>query len=246
MTTTQIVGEILLKYADCFDVSMVYIFGRNDVTILTTYIDRALSARTADRPEFQRIIQDSEKKLFDVVLVYKLDRFSRDRYDSAHYKRILKKNGIRVLSAKENISEGPEGIILESMLEGYAEYYSAELSKKIHRGQKENALKGKNNGGGVPMGYLLDRETQKLVIDPETTPIVLEVFTRYADGYTIRSIVEDFNKLVLTYNFRGCTQTIGLSDIEDAFGSDLTAYLQTESRRTFCTAADAFGPGIYG
>ena len=167
---------------------------RNDITILTTYIDRALSARTADRPEFQRMIQDSEKKLFDVVLVYKLDRFSRDRYDSAHYKRILKKNGVRVLSAKENISEGPEGIILESMLEGYAEYYSAELSEKIHRGQKENALKGKNNGGGIPMGYLLDRETQKLVIDPETAPIVLEVFTRYADGYTIRSIVEDFNK----------------------------------------------------
>ena len=98
---------------------------RNDITILSSYIDRALSARTADRPEFQRMIADSEKGLFDVVLVWKLDRFSRDRYDSAHYKHILKKNGVRVISARENISEGPEGIILESMLEGYAEYYSA-------------------------------------------------------------------------------------------------------------------------
>ena len=98
---------------------------RNGITILTTYIDRALSARTADRPDFQRMIQDSEKKLFDVVLIYKLDRFSRDRYDSAHYKRILKKNGVKVISVKENISDGPEGIILESMLEGMAEYYSA-------------------------------------------------------------------------------------------------------------------------
>ena len=106
---------------------------RNDITILSSYIDRALSARTADRPEFQRMIADSEKGLFDVMLVWKLDRFSRDRYDSAHYKHILKKNGVRVISARENISEGPEGIILESMLEGYAEYYSAELSEKINR-----------------------------------------------------------------------------------------------------------------
>ena len=89
---------------------------RNDITILSSYIDRALSARTADRPEFQRMIADSEKGLFDVVLVWKLDRFSRDRYDSAHYKHILKKNGVRVISARENISEGPEGIILESVL----------------------------------------------------------------------------------------------------------------------------------
>ena len=51
-------------------------------------------------------------KLFDVVLIWKLDRFSRDRYDSAHYKRILKKNGVKVVSVKENISDGPEGIIL--------------------------------------------------------------------------------------------------------------------------------------
>ena len=126
---------------------------RNDITILSSYIDRALSARTADRPEFQRMIADSEKGLFDVVLVWKLDRFSRDRYDSAHYKHILKKNGVRVISARENISEGPEGIILESMLEGYAEYYSAELSEKIQRGQKENALKCRSNGGNVPLGY---------------------------------------------------------------------------------------------
>ena len=89
------------------------------------------------------MIKDSAKELFEIVLVWKLDRFSRDRYDSAHYKHILKKNGVKVVSAKEHISEGPEGIILEAMLEGYAEFYSAELSEKIHRGQKENALKGK-------------------------------------------------------------------------------------------------------
>ena len=139
------------------------------------------------------MIKDSAKELFEIVLVWKLDRFSRDRYDSAHYKHILKKNGVKVVSAKEHISEGPEGIILEAMLEGYAEFYSAELSEKIHRGQKENALKGKNNGGGVPLGYLLDKKAQKLVIDPVTAPLVVEIFEKYADGKTVRSIVEDFN-----------------------------------------------------
>lgn len=167
---------------------------RNGITILRSYIDRALSARTADRPEFQNMIKDSEQKLFDVVLIWKLDRFSRDRYDSAHYKRILKKNGVKVVSVKENISDGPEGIILESMLEGYAEYYSAELSEKIHRGQKENALKGRNNGGGIPLGYLLDKKEQKLVLDPVTAPLVREIFQRYADGEIVRTIVEDFNR----------------------------------------------------
>lgn len=101
---------------------------RNNMTIVGTYIDRALSAKTADRPEFQRMIKDSAKELFEIVLVWKLDRFSRDRYDSAHYKHILKKNGVKVISAKEHISEGPEGIILEAMLEGYV---SDCISKRI-------------------------------------------------------------------------------------------------------------------
>ena len=165
----------------------------NGITIVGTYIDRALSAKTDNRPEFQRMIKDSAKNLFDVTIVWKLDRFARNRYDSAHYKAILRKNGVKVISAKENISEGPEGIILESMLEGMAEYYSAELSEKIHRGQKENALKGKNNGGAIPLGYMLG-DDQKLAIDPLAAPIVQEAFTRYAEGETVKAIVESFNE----------------------------------------------------
>ena len=165
---------------------------RNNITLLGTYIDRALSARTADRPEFQRMITDSEKELFDVVLVWKLDRFSRDRYDSAHYKRILKKHGVKVISVKENISDGPEGIILESMLEGYAEYYSAELSQKIHRGQHENALKCKSNGGNIPLGYYVNPETRALDIDPLTAPLVTELFEKYDKVVRISDIQKSF------------------------------------------------------
>ena len=106
---------------------------KNGITILKHYIDRAYSAKTDNRPEFQRMINDSRQRLFDIVLVWKLDRFSRDRYGSATYKHILKKNGIRVVSATENISDSPEDILLESLLEGLSECYSAELSVKIQR-----------------------------------------------------------------------------------------------------------------
>ncbi len=166
---------------------------RNGITILSTYIDRALSAKTDNRPDFQRMIKDSAKGLFDIALVWKLDRFARNRYDSAHYKSILKKNGVKVVSAKEAIAEDSTGILLESLLEGYAEFYSVDLSEKIHRGQKDNALKGLNNGGGIPLGYLLGKN-QRLEIDPLTAPVVIEIFTRYSEGETVRAIVESLNK----------------------------------------------------
>jgi DNA invertase Pin-like site-specific DNA recombinase len=165
---------------------------RNGFTIISTYIDRALSAKTDDRPDFQKMISDSAKKQFEIVLVWKLDRFSRNRFDAATYRAILKRNGVRVVSAKENISEGPEGIILEAMLDGMAEYYSAELSVKVKRGQKENALKGKANGGMLPFGYKVNSE-RYYEIDPLTAPIVLEMFERYADGQTVAEISEALN-----------------------------------------------------
>ena len=129
---------------------------KNGITILKHYVDRAYSATTDNRPEFQNMIRDSAKKIFDLVIVWKLDRFARNRYDSAKYKSVLKKNGVKVISATEVISEGAEGIILESVLEGYAEYFSADLSEKVVRGMTENVLKCKFNGGTLPIGYVID------------------------------------------------------------------------------------------
>ena len=166
---------------------------RQGITLLNTYIDRALSAKTDHRPDFQRMIQDSAKGLFDVVLVWKLDRFARNRYDSAHYKAILKKNGVKVVSAKEPIAEDSTGILLESLLEGYAEFYSADLSEKVIRGMTDNALKCKYNGGSLPIGYTVD-ENQFFQIDPVTGPAVLEAFTRYANGATIKEITDLLNE----------------------------------------------------
>lgn len=164
----------------------------NDIQIVDSYIDRALSARTDNRPAFQQMIKDSTKNNFEVVIVWKLDRFARNRYDSANYKAKLRKNGVKVISATETISNGAEGILLESMLEGYAEYYSAELSEKVKRGLTENALKCKFNGGMLPIGYMVD-ENQYIQIDPTIAPVVLDAFQHYADGATMKGIVNEMN-----------------------------------------------------
>ena len=121
-----------------------------------------------------------------------IDRFARNRYDSAHYKATLRKNGVKVVSATEAIAEDSTGILLESLLEGYAEFYIAELSEKVIRGRTENALKCKFNGGGLPIGYVVDSE-KYLQIDPLTAPIVVEAFQRYDKGATIKQLVDFLN-----------------------------------------------------
>lgn len=166
---------------------------RHDIRIVEVYADRATSASKdiEKRVQFLKMIKDSEKHTFDAVIVYKLDRFSRSRYDSANYKYRLKKNGVQVISATENISDDPEGIILESVLEGMAEFYSAELSQKINRGLRESAYKHNSIGGSIPLGY--KSVGKKLVVDEETAPIVREAFEMYAEGHTVAHICRTFN-----------------------------------------------------
>ena len=88
---------------------------KNGFTVVKHYIDRAVSAKTDNRPQFQQMIKDSECGIFDVIIVWKLDRFARNRYDSARYKTQLKRNGVKLVSATEVISAGPEGIMILSI-----------------------------------------------------------------------------------------------------------------------------------
>lgn len=178
---------------------------REEISIFDTC---ALSAKTDNRPQFQKMIKDSAKQKFDVVIVSKLDRFARNRFDSAHYKNVLKKNNVRVISATENISEGSEGILLESVLEGMAEYYSAELAEKVGRGMTENALKCKFNGGAVPIGYVIN-DQQFFEVDAVKAPYVVQAFEAYANGKTIKEIVEMLNAKGLTTS-RGAKITINI------------------------------------
>lgn len=165
----------------------------NRYRIAAIYVDRATTARkdVEKRIHFQEMIRDSEKKSWEHVIVWKLDRFARNRTDSALFKFRLRKNGVRVISATEAISEKPEGIILEAVLEGMAEFYSADLSQKITRGMRESALKCHSVGGHVPLGYKI--EDHKLVVDPNTAHIVQEAFQLYANGETVAEICRMFN-----------------------------------------------------
>ena len=183
---------------------------KNGITVVGTYIDRAYSAKTDDRPDFQRMIKDSAKKIFDVVLVWKLDRFARNRFDAVNYKYQLEKNGVHLVSAMEPISQGPEGIMVESMLIGMAEYYSAELALKVARGERENALQCKYNGGVVPLGFTIGKEDRLYHIDPETAPIVQEIFNRYADG-------EPAEKIAASLNERGLRTRTGKPFVKNSF-----------------------------
>lgn len=136
----------------------------NNISIVKIYVDEAKTATTDNRPGFLRMINDSKKGLFDVILVHKLDRFARNRYDSAFYKRELKLAGVKLISITEKLDDSPESVILESLLEGMAEYYSKNLAREAMKGLKENARNCKHNGGVPPLGLDVDPETKQYKI----------------------------------------------------------------------------------
>lgn len=162
------------------------------ITIVAEYADRGISGTTDDRPEFQRMIRDSAKGKFNFVVVWKVDRFARDRYDSAMYKYRLKKHGVKVLYAKETIPEGPEGILLESLLEGSAEYYSANLAQNIKRGMLANARECKITNGSIPLGYRKGAD-MRYEIDPVEADVVRKIFRWYTDGISTVNICAMLN-----------------------------------------------------
>ena len=143
--------------------------------VVAQYIDRAMSARSDKRPEFQRMIADSSKHLFQAIIVHKLDRFSRDRFDHAVYRRELKKHGVQLLSVLENLDNSPESIILESMLEGFSEYYSANLARETRKGLREVALQAKYTGGNVLFGYRVGKD-KRYEIEPLEAAVVRKIF----------------------------------------------------------------------
>ena len=174
--------------------------------VIGEYIDRAASGTNADnREKFQKMIEDSKGKLFQYVIVYQLDRFARDRYDSAIYKHALKKNGVKVLSAKENISDDNISVVIESMLEGMAEYYSKELATKVLRGMKLTAQKGYSTGSQIPLGYkTIPVEVgmnpngtpvfkHKFQVDDKAATVVKDIFEFYAQGKTVTEICSILN-----------------------------------------------------
>ena len=177
---------------------------KNGIEIVATYIDKAMTGTNDNRADFQRMMKDSDQKTWDVILVYKLDRFSRNKYEMAIHRKHLKDNGIKLVSVMENIPDSPEGILLESLLEGMNQYYSEELSQKTKRGLNESRLKGNFCGGKINYGWSLVPiyaeengkkvfVANKVILNEDEAPIVREIFTEYANGKSVCKIVKELN-----------------------------------------------------
>ena len=161
---------------------------KNDIIIVDTYIDRAMTGTNDNRIAFQKMLKDSGNHQFSVVLVYKLDRFSRNKYESVIHKKTLKDNGVGIISCMENIPDTPEGTLMETLLEGFNQYFSEELTQKVNRGLKESWLKGNATEGGHVFGY--DIINKKYVVNEYEKEIVIRTFEMYSNGYRARVIAE--------------------------------------------------------
>lgn len=168
---------------------------QRQIAIVETYVDEAKSATTDRRPSFQQMIADSVSHRFNILLVHKLDRFARSRYDSAVYKRELKKNGVQVYSVLENLDNSPESIMMESVLEGMSEYYSQNLAREVMKGMRETALQCKHTGGKPPLGYDVDPVSRKLVINSQEAEAVRLIFEMYSEGCGYSEILETLHDM---------------------------------------------------
>jgi len=169
---------------------------KNNIKIVKVFADRAKSATSDKRPEFQNMIKfcEADTTGISMVIVHKLDRFSRDKYDSAMYKQKLKVKGIRVVSVLENLDNSPESLILESVIEGMAQYYSANLAREVAKGQRENGLRAMHNGGDAPLGYDVTND-KRYAINKEEAQAVKIIFDMYVNGYSYSNIIDKLNDL---------------------------------------------------
>lgn len=168
---------------------------KNKITVIREYTDEAKSATTDDRPGFLRMINDLKTKQakVDLVLVHKLDRFARNRYDSAVYRKELSRVGARLVAVDQPLDDSPESVLLESLLEGLAEYYSKNLAREVMKGLKENAYQAKFNGGWAPLGY--DTIEGHYLVNELEASVVRLIFAMYLDGHGYGSILSKLNAL---------------------------------------------------
>jgi site-specific DNA recombinase len=165
---------------------------QNGITIVKKYVDEAYTGKTANRPEFLQMVEDSKRNHFDCIIVHKVDRFARDKYDSAIYKSQIKRNGIKIFYAAQPLTDNPEGHLMEGILESFAQYYSENLATEVMKGMKTKALRAEFNGGYAPLGYKIVEG--KYVIDEYEAKAVKLIFELYSTGKTYDIIIEELNR----------------------------------------------------
>jgi site-specific DNA recombinase len=165
---------------------------KESIHIARIFVDEAETAKFDDRPEFQNMFSVIRNAPPDLVVVHKLDRFARNRYDAAVYRRKLKEQGARLLSVLEPMDDSPESIILESVLDGMAEYYSQNLAREVMKGMRQSAQKGLWCGGKPPLGYVA--VNQNLVIEPEAAATIRRIYDLFLEGYGYKTIASILNE----------------------------------------------------
>ena len=155
--------------------------------VVGAYCDHAVSGRTSDRVEFQRMMDDAEHGLFDVVVIWKVTRIMRNRDEMAVVRMALKDAGVGIAYAGESFPDGSSGLLMLGMLEVLAEWESAQTAERIRGGIRRNAEELKASGVRL-IGYRVDG-SDRFVVDESTAPAVRTAFRMAAEGETIASIV---------------------------------------------------------
>ena len=204
---------------------------RENIQLVDIYSDEAQSAKTDNRDDFKNMTDAIFKGNYDIdaVLVHKFNRFARNKYDSALYKKRLRDIDIKVVSVTQPIDDSPEGRILESLIEAMDEYYSENLALEVKKGMLENALKGKHTGGGKLLGLSVDDEGY--YYPDENAPIIYRIFKEYADGVPKTKIVERLNREGYRNQYGRKFNTRTITDLlqnEKYIGNFIYNHTQTE------------------
>jgi DNA invertase Pin-like site-specific DNA recombinase len=191
-------NSIEAQIAECQDFAK-----RNNITIVKSYIDEAESGLISSRPQFQDMMHDAtaKEKPFDVIIVWKFSRFSRDKFDNTIYKNRLQRRGIRIISIKEPIDDSPAGQMMENMIESMDAFYSANLSQDVRRGQRQVAMRGYYPGNWAPYGYKIKKVQEDggravhntFIPDPPYDDIVRRIFHEAAAGRSISDTKDGLN-----------------------------------------------------
>lgn len=166
---------------------------REGFTLVHEYADHARSGfkNSSARASFQTMLKAAESGSFDTIIAWKVDRFGRNREDSAIYKGKLRRFGVKVVYAMEPIPEGSAGVLLEGMLEATAEWYSRQLSENVTRGMTDNANRCLYNGTRI-LGYHRGADG-RYALDPDEAGVVRNIFDLYASGYSVARICRIMN-----------------------------------------------------
>ena len=167
----------------------------NQYILVGDYVDERLTGTNLHRPGFQRMLEDAQKGLFDVVIVHKMDRFSRDVYDALDVQRKLALYGVRIEYVIERFEETPEGQLQRVIQLGVGEYYSQNLAREVRKGLHENAYKCIHNGGIPPYGFDVDPETKRYIINEHEASGIRIMFEKIIQAWSYRELAEYLNLL---------------------------------------------------